>query len=58
MVKIVRKQQNDTNSTLLQTAKNLKKSFQSETKQIKNIIAQNIKEKWGKKGRMDKSRVA
>jgi IS30 family transposase len=31
---------------LLQTANRFKKSFQSETKQIKNIITQNIKGKW------------
>jgi hypothetical protein len=31
---------------LLQTANKFKKSFQSETKQIKNIITQNIKGKW------------
>jgi hypothetical protein len=30
---------------LLQTANKFKKSFQSETKQIKNIITQNLKEK-------------
>jgi hypothetical protein len=34
---------------LLQTANKFKKSFQSETKQIKNIITQNIKGKWGEK---------
>jgi hypothetical protein len=34
-----------TNSALLQTANKFKKSFQTETKQIKNIITQNIKEK-------------
>jgi IS30 family transposase len=34
---------------LLQTANKFKKSFQSETKQIKNIITQNIKGKWEEK---------
>jgi hypothetical protein len=34
---------------LLQTANTLKKCFQSETKQIKNIITQNIKGKWEEK---------
>jgi hypothetical protein len=38
-----------THSTMLQTANKFKKSFQSETKQIKNIIAQNIKENGNKK---------
>jgi hypothetical protein len=37
--------QRNTNSALLQTANKFKKSFQSETKQIKNIITENIKEK-------------
>jgi hypothetical protein len=39
----------NTNSALLQTANKFKKSFQSETKQIKNIITQNIKGKWEEK---------
>jgi hypothetical protein len=43
---IVGRQLHDTNSTPLQTGNNSKKYFQSETKQIKHIIAQNIKEKW------------
>jgi hypothetical protein len=34
---------------LLQTGNKFKKSFQSETKQIKNIITQNIKAKWEEK---------
>jgi hypothetical protein len=35
---------------LLQTANKCKKSFQSETKHITNIITQNLKEKWEEKG--------
>jgi hypothetical protein len=35
VIKIVRTHQHDTNSTLLETVKNFKKSFQSDTKQIK-----------------------
>jgi hypothetical protein len=34
---------------LLQTANKFKKSFQSETKQIKNIITQNLKGTWEEK---------
>jgi hypothetical protein len=34
---------------LLQTANKFKKSFQSETNQINNIITQNIKGKWEEK---------
>jgi hypothetical protein len=34
---------------LVQTPNKFKKSFQSETKQIKNIITQNIKGKWEEK---------
>jgi hypothetical protein len=43
LIQIVRTHQHNTNSALLQTANKFKKSFQSETKQIKNIITQNIK---------------
>jgi hypothetical protein len=46
---IVRTHQHNTNSALLQTANKFKKSFQSETKQIKNIITQNLKGKWEEK---------
>jgi hypothetical protein len=49
LIQIVRTHQHNTNSVLLQTANKFKKSFQSETKQIKNIITQNIKGKWGEK---------
>jgi hypothetical protein len=49
LVDIVRTHNQNTNSTLLQAVRNFKKSFQSETKQIKHIIAQNIKEKWERK---------
>jgi hypothetical protein len=38
LIQIVRTQQHNTNSALLQTANKFKKCFQSETKQIKNII--------------------
>jgi len=38
-----------TNKTLLQTVKNFKKSFQNETKQIKNMKAQNTREQWEEK---------
>jgi hypothetical protein len=46
LIQIVRTHQNNTNSALLQIANKFKKSFQSETKQIKNIITQNMKGKW------------
>jgi hypothetical protein len=45
LIQIVRTDQHNTNPALLQTAKIFKKSFQSETKQIENIITQNIKGK-------------
>jgi hypothetical protein len=43
LIQIVRTHQHNTNSALLQTANKFKKSFQSETKQIKVIITQNLK---------------
>jgi hypothetical protein len=49
LIQIVRTHQHTTNSALLQTANKFKKSFQSETKQIKNIITQNLKGKWEEK---------
>jgi hypothetical protein len=49
LIQIVRTHQHNTNSALLQTANKFKNSFQSETKQIKNIIPKNIKEKWEEK---------
>jgi hypothetical protein len=49
LIQTVRTYQHNTNSALLQTANNSKKSFQSETKQIKNTITQNLKEKWEEK---------
>jgi hypothetical protein len=49
LIQIVRTHQQNTNLALLQTASKFKKYFQSETKQIKNIITQNIKGKWGKR---------
>jgi hypothetical protein len=42
LIQIVMTQQHNTNVALLQTANKFKKSFQSVTKQIKNIITQNI----------------
>jgi ferritin len=45
LIQAIRTHQHQTNSTLLQTVKNIKKYFQSATKQIKNIIALNMKEK-------------
>jgi hypothetical protein len=49
LIQIVRTHQHNTNSALLQTANKFKKSFQSEIKQIKNIITQYIKGKWEEK---------
>jgi hypothetical protein len=46
LIQIVRTQQHNKNSALLQTANKIKKSFQSETKQITNLITQNIKGQW------------
>jgi site-specific recombinase XerD len=46
LIQIVRTHQHNTNSVLLQTVNKFKKSFKSETKQIKNIITQNIERKW------------
>jgi hypothetical protein len=48
LMQTVRTHQHNRNSALLQTANKFKKSFQSETKQIKNIT-QNIKGKWEEK---------
>jgi hypothetical protein len=48
LIQIVRTHQHNTNSALLQTANKFKKSFPSETKQIKNIT-QIIKGKWEEK---------
>jgi len=47
LIKILRTPQHHTNSTLLQTVKNLKNS--KLTKKIKNTIAQNTKETWERK---------
>jgi hypothetical protein len=44
LIQTVRTHQHNTNSALLQTANKFKKSFKSETKQIKNIT-QNLKGK-------------
>jgi hypothetical protein len=49
LIQIVRTHQHNTNSALLQTANKFKKSFQSETKQIKKNVTQNIKGKWEEK---------
>jgi hypothetical protein len=45
LIQIVRPHQCTANSTMFQTANNLKKCVQSDTKQIKNITAQNLSEK-------------
>jgi hypothetical protein len=50
LIQIVRTHQRHTNSTLLRTVKNFKRSFHRETQKIKSIIAQNIKEKWEEEG--------
>jgi hypothetical protein len=49
LIQIVRTHQHNTNSALLQTVNKFKRSFQNETKQIKNIITQNIKGQWVEK---------
>jgi hypothetical protein len=49
LIQIVRTHQHNTNSALLQAANKFKKSFQGETKEIKNIITQNMKGKWEEK---------
>jgi hypothetical protein len=49
LIQNVRTHQHNTNSAFLQTANKFKKSFQNETKQIQNIITQNIKGKWEEK---------
>jgi hypothetical protein len=46
LIQNVRRHQHNTNSALLLTPNIFKKSFHSETKQMKNIITQNIKGKW------------
>jgi hypothetical protein len=56
-IRIVRTHQHHTNSTLLQTFKDFMKSFQSQTKGVKNIIVQNMK-RVRRKGRMGNSHVA
>jgi hypothetical protein len=43
LIQIIRTHQHNTNSALLQAANKFKKSFQSETNEIKNIITHNIK---------------
>lgn len=46
LIHSLRTHQYSTNSVLLKTANIIKESFQSETEEIKDIIAQNIKETW------------
>jgi hypothetical protein len=46
LMQIVRTHQHNTSSTLFHTATNLQKSLQSDTKQIKTIIARKLKERW------------
>jgi hypothetical protein len=45
-MEIVRTHQHNTNSSLFQTDTNFKISLQSDTKQIKDTIAWNLKERW------------
>jgi hypothetical protein len=52
LIQIVRTHQHNTKSPLLHTANEFKKSFPSETKQIKNIITQDIKGELEEKGFM------
>jgi alpha-D-ribose 1-methylphosphonate 5-triphosphate diphosphatase PhnM len=49
LIQVVRTHQHNTNSTLFQTVNKFKKYFQSKTKHIKNIIAQNLKKVGRKK---------
>jgi hypothetical protein len=49
LIQIVRTHQHYTNSTLIQTVGYLKKYFQSGTKQIKSIKAQNVRREMGRK---------
>jgi hypothetical protein len=59
LTQTVRTHLHNTNSALLQTANKFKKSFQSETKQIQNIITQNLNGKCEEKRRcMDNFHVA
>jgi hypothetical protein len=59
LIQIVRTHQHNTNSASLQTANNFKKSFQSETKQIKKYNHSEYKREMGiKKGCMDNFNVA
>jgi hypothetical protein len=58
LLQIVRTHQHNTTLALLQTGNRFKKSLQSGTKQIKNIITQNIKGKWEEKGCMDNIHLA
>jgi hypothetical protein len=45
-MQIVRTHQHNTSTTLFHTATKLQKSLQSNMKQIKTIIARNLKERW------------
>jgi hypothetical protein len=58
LIQIVRTHQQNTNSALLQTANKFKKSFQSETEQIKKYNNSEYKRKMGKNGCMDNFHVA
>jgi hypothetical protein len=49
LIQIVRTDQHNTNSGLLQTANKFKKSFQSETKQIQKYNNSEYKRKMGRK---------
>jgi hypothetical protein len=46
IIQIVKMHENTTNSAMIQTARSLKRESQKETIQIKDSIAQKIKERW------------
>jgi hypothetical protein len=46
LIRTVRTHQHKTNSTILQTARNLNKKLQNGTRQIKDIITEETKETW------------
>jgi flagellar biosynthesis/type III secretory pathway M-ring protein FliF/YscJ len=49
LIQIVRTHQRNTNSPVLQTARNLERGLQRGTRQIKNIISKKMKEIWQEK---------
>ena len=46
LIKVVRTQQHNTNSAVLQMARCLKTEVQKETRKMKDSIAEKIKERW------------